>query len=230
MILSIAFAALAEIFTPPFRRVLLKTLGLTFLLLIVVFAAAESTLVHFLVLPYHWLATSLTLLAALALLIGFAFAITPVSFLVAGFFFDELAAIVETKIDAEHPGTIPPLGAQIWIAAVFAALAVMLNIVAVLLLLVPGVNAVIFLLVNAYLLGRGYFELAALRYHKIDEVKAIRRAHGMQIFVAGLFIAALAAVPVANLLTPLFGAALMVRLNHEISVGPAKPGNQNTFG
>jgi CysZ protein len=215
MILSIALAAFAEIFTPPFRRVLLKTLGLTFLLLVAVFAAAESALVHFLVLPYHWLATSLTLLAALALLIGFAFAITPVSFLVAEFFFDELAAIVEAKIDPAHPGTVPPLGAQIRIASAFAVLALALNIVALLLLLVPGVNAVIFLLVNAYLLGRGYFEFAALRYHKIDVVKAVRRAHGMQIFVAGLFIAALAAVPIANLLTPLFGAALMVRLHNK---------------
>src|ERR1700691_3484044 len=76
MILSAAFAALAQIFTPPFRRVLWKTLGLTLLLLVLVFVAAESALAHFLVLPYHWLSTSLTLLAALALLIGFAFAIT----------------------------------------------------------------------------------------------------------------------------------------------------------
>ncbi len=92
MILSAAFAALAQIFTPPFRRVFWKTLGLTLLLLVLVFAGAETALAHFLVLPYHWLATSLTLLAAVALLVGFAFAITPVSFLVAGFFFDELAA------------------------------------------------------------------------------------------------------------------------------------------
>jgi len=230
MILSLAFAALAQIFTPPFRRVLFKTLGLTLLLLVLVFVGAETAFAHFLVLPYHWLTTSLTVLAALALLVGFAFAITPVSFLVAGFFFDELAAIVENEIDPQHPGVTPPFGAQIWIALVFAALALALNIVALLLLLVPGINAVIFLFVNAYLLGRGYFELAALRYHPIDAVRTLRRAHELQIFLAGLFIAALAAVPIANLLTPLFGAALMVRVHNKIGAASSTPARQNTFG
>ncbi|WP_297294968.1 EI24 domain-containing protein [uncultured Methylovirgula sp.] len=219
--LSLAFAALAQIFTAPFRHVLIKTLALTLLFLILIFVGAETALGHFLVLPYHWLATSLIVLAAIALLIGFAFAITPVSFLVAGFFFDELAAIVEAEIDPAHRGKTPPLGAQIRIAAVFAALALALNIIALLLLLVPGVNAVIFLIVNAYLFGRGYFELAALRYRGVEDVGRIRRAHEWQIFLAGLLIAALAAVPVANLLTPLFGAALMVRVHNKIAA-PAK--------
>jgi len=218
MILSSAFAALAQIFSAPFRHVFIKTLALTFLLLILVFAGVEAALAHFLVLPYHWLATSLTVLAAIALLVGFAFAITPVSFLVAGFFFDELAAIVETEIDPARPGKTPPLGAQIRTAIVFAALALALNIVALLLLLVPGVNAVIFLLVNAYLLGRGYFELAALRYRGLEDVGRLRRAHQLEIFLAGLLIAALAAVPLANLLTPLFGPALMVRIHDKLAV------------
>lgn len=218
MILSSAFAALAQIFSAPFRHVFIKTLALTFLLLILVFAGVEVALAHFLVLPYHWLATSLTVLAAVALLVGFAFAITPVSFLVAGFFFDELAAIVETEIDPARPGKTPPLGAQIRTAIVFAALALALNIVALLLLLVPGVNAVIFLLVNAYLLGRGYFELAALRYRGLEDVGRLRRAHQLEIFLAGLLIAALAAVPLANLLTPLFGPALMVRIHDKLAV------------
>ncbi|HEY0145349.1 MAG: sulfate transporter family protein [Methylovirgula sp.] len=222
MILSAAFAALAQIFTPPFRRVFWKTLGLTLLLLVLVFAGAETALAHFLVLPYHWLATSLTLLAAVALLVGFAFAITPVSFLVAGFFFDELAGIVEADIDPQHPGRTAPLGEQIRVAIVFALLALALNIVALALLLVPGVNAVIFLLVNAYLLGRGYFELAALRYRSVEDVGRVRRAHEFQIFLAGMFIAALAAVPIANLLTPLFGAALMVRVHDKIAIQAAK--------
>ncbi|MEJ0051293.1 MAG: sulfate transporter family protein [Methylovirgula sp.] len=222
MILSAAFAALAQIFTPPFRRVFWKTLGLTLLLLVLVFATAETALAHFLVLPYHWLATSLTLLAGLALLVGFAFAITPVSFLVAGFFFDELAGIVEADIDPQRPGRTAPLGEQIRVAIVFALLALALNIVALGLLLVPGVNALIFLIVNAYLLGRGYFELAALRYRSVEDVGRVRRAHEFQIFLAGMFIAALAAVPIANLLTPLFGAALMVRVHDKIARQPLK--------
>ncbi len=51
----------------------------------------------------------------------------------------------------------------------------------------------------------------------------MRRAHELQIFLAGLFIAALAAVPIANLLTPLFGAALMVRVHNRFGAKTLRP-------
>src|SRR5271170_6544079 len=134
MILQSAIAAFEQIFTPPFRRIFLKTLALTLLLLVVVFVAAEKLLVHFLVLPYTWLTTSLIVLAGVALVVGFAFAITPVSFLVGGFFFDELAGFVETEIEPDHPGVTPSFVEQAWVAAKFAALALVLNIAALFLL------------------------------------------------------------------------------------------------
>ena len=49
----------------------------------------------------------------------------------------------------------------------------------------------------------------------------MRRTHSLDIFIAGLFIAAMAAIPVVNLLTPLFGAAFMVRLHKIFSQRPA---------
>ncbi len=215
-----AVAALLQIFTPPFHRVLIKTLALTFLLLIAFFVGIEKLFVTWLVLPYSWLTTLVTVVAGLGLVIGFAFAITPVSFIVAGFFFDELAAIVEEEIDPNHPlGAAPPLGDALLVAAKFAGVALVVNLGALILLFVPGLNAVVFFVANAYLLGRGYFELAALRYRAIEDVVAMRRTHGAEIFIAGLFIAVLAAVPIANLLTPLFGAAFMVRMHRIFSVG-----------
>lgn len=221
--INAAYAALQQIFSPPFRRVLLKTLALTFLLLIVFFVGVEKLFVTWLVLPYSWLTTFITVVAGLGLVIGLTFAITPVSFIVAGFFFDELAEIVESEIDPAHPiGTPPPLAAAILVAAKFAGVALLVNLVALVLLFVPGLNAVVFFAANAYLLGRGYFELAALRYRAIEDIVAMRRMHGVEIFIAGLFIAVLAAIPVANLLTPLFGAAFMVRM-HRIFSQPLPP-------
>ena len=221
--INAALAAFQQIFTPPFRRVLVKTLALTFLLLIVFFVGVEKLVVAWLVLPYSWLATFFTVAAGLGLAIGLAFAITPVAFIVAGFFFDELAAIVEADIDPEHPlGTTPPLGDMLLVSTTFAGVALLVNLGALVLLFVPGLNAVVFFVANAYLLGRGYFELAALRYRAIEDVVAMRRMHGVEIFVAGLFIAVLAAIPVANLLTPLFGTAFMVRI-HRIFSRPLPP-------
>lgn len=226
-----ALAAFQQIFTPPFRRVLFKTLALTFLLLIAFFVGIEKLFVTWLVLPYSWLATLVSVVAGLGLVIGFAFAITPVSFIVAGFFFDELAAIVEAEIGPEHPlGTPPPLGDVLLVSAKFAGVAVLVNLCALVLLFVPGLNALVFFVANAYLLGRGYFELAALRYRAIEDVVAMRRTHGVEIFVAGLFIAGLAAIPIANLLTPLFGAAFMVRMHRIFSRPAQSPGPQSRRG
>ncbi|MGH6677061.1 MAG: sulfate transporter family protein [Xanthobacteraceae bacterium] len=217
MSLDTIFDAIQQVFSPSFRRVLLKTLGLTLLLLIFIFVAAERLLVHFLVLPSSWVTLSLAVLAGIALVVGFAFAVTPVSFIVGGFFFDELAEIVEKEIDPTHPGRAPPFEQVARVAVKFAALALILNLAALFLLLIPGLNAVVFILVNGYLFGRGYFEFAALRYRKVEDIRRLRQAHELQIFLAGLAIAALAAVPLANLLTPLFGAALMVRVHKNLS-------------
>ena len=162
MMIDAAYAALLQIFTPPFRRVLIKTLALTFLLLVVFCVGVEKLFVTWLVLPYSWLTTLLTVLAGLGLVVGLAFAITPVSFLVAGIFFDELAEIVEKEIDPATPGTTPAFVDMFLVAAKFAGVAVLVNIGAFILLLVPGLNAIVFFAANAYLLGRGYFEFAAL--------------------------------------------------------------------
>lgn len=219
MYFDAAVAAFQQIFTPSFRRVFLKTLALTFLLLIGFFIGAEKLFAVWLVLPYAWLTTVLSVIVGLGVVVGLAFAITPVSFIVAGFFFDELAAIVEAEIDPFGPvGKTPPLGDVIRVAAKFTLVAILVNLLALVLLLVPGVNAIVFFLANAYLFGRGYFELAALRYRTIEDVDAMRRLYGLQIFIAGLFVAGLAAVPVVNLLVPLFGAAFMVRIHKKLSL------------
>ena len=87
---------------------------------------------------------------------------------------------------------------------------------ALLLLLVPGVNVVAFFGANAYLFGRGFFELAVLRHCSPPVMRDLRRAHALRIFIAGALCAGLAAVPLANLLTPLFATALLVRVAQPI--------------
>src|SRR6185437_5679744 len=60
MYFDAAVAAFQQIFTPAFRRVFLKTLALTFLLLIGFFIGAEKLFAAWLVLPYAWLTTVLS--------------------------------------------------------------------------------------------------------------------------------------------------------------------------
>ena len=140
--------------------------------------------------------------------------IAPVTAVVAGFFLDGVAEIIEARdYPGDRPGTAVPVGRAIIYTAKFLGIVIVGNIIAVLLLFVPGVNIIAFLLVNGYLFGREFFEFAAMRYRSEDEVRQMRSKHRGTIFLAGLVIAAFLSIPLLNLLTPLFAAGLMVHLH-----------------
>src|SRR5947209_163130 len=217
-----ALAAFRQIFTPPFRTVLIKTLGLTLLLLALVWLGLDRLVLHFLTVQTPWVATVLSIVTGIGLFIGLAFLLAPTSSLVAGLFLDELAEIVEREIyPPDGVGRALPAGYAVWLAVRFALLSALVNFIALMLLLVPGINAIAFFIANGYLLSREFFELAALRYRPLEEVGALRRRYRFRIFIAGLLIAALLAVPILNLLTPLFGTAFMVRLHKRIAPAAA---------
>jgi CysZ protein len=213
-----ALAAFRQIFTPPFRAVLVKTLGLTLLILTLAWLGLDRLVLHFVSVQTPWVATLLSIVTGVGLFVGLAFLLAPTSSLVAGLFLDELAEIVEREIyPPSATGHTLPAGYAVWLAIRFALLSALVNFIALILLLVPGINAIAFFVANAYLFSREFFELAALRYRPLEEVRALRQRYRLRIFIAGLLIAAFLAVPILNLLTPLFGTAFMVRLHKRIA-------------
>ena len=84
-------------------------------------------------------------------------------------------------------------------------------------LLFAGFGAVIFFLATAFLLGREYFELAAMRYRPPAEAKRLRKTHHRTVFLAGMLIAAFVSIPIVNLATPLFAMALMVHMHKRLA-------------
>ena len=92
-----------------------------------------------------------------------------------------------------------------------------MTVLALALLLVPGINAVAFLGANAYLSGRQYFEFAALRYRPSAGAEALRRTHAGRVTAGGLCVALFLSVPILNLLTPLFATSLMVRMHRRLA-------------
>ncbi len=220
--LQAAYAALNQILTPPWRATLWKVLALTLALLALMWLGLDRLVVGNIAagdwFPWPWLKTVLTVLTGVGLFVGMAFLVAPASSLVAGFFLDDLADLVEREVyPPGAQGAALPAGQAAWLAARFAAVSLGVNLVALVLFLLPGVNALVFFVANAYLLGREYFELAALRYRPIEEVRELRRRHGVALFACGLLIAAFVAVPIVNLLTPLFGVAFMVRMHKMIA-------------
>jgi CysZ protein len=215
--ISDALAAFDQIFSPPFRKVLYRSLALTLGVLALVWLGLNRLAAAYATTPWPWLDTIIAIIAAVGLIVGLVFLVAPVSALVAGFYLDELAETVERAIAPDHVGRALPGGQASWLAVKFAAVSVLVNLLALGLLLLPGINILAFFGANAYLLSREYFELAALRYRPIDEVRALRSAHRFYLFVCGLMIAALVAIPVLNLLTPLFATAFMVRVHRRLA-------------
>jgi CysZ protein len=213
-----AVLALRDILSPPFRGVLVKALALTIALLVALWLTLEWLFSHFVVTPWPWLDTALEVMTGVGFLVGLGFLVAPVAALFAGLFLDDVAEMVElTHYQADPLGRPQPLFVGIVTAAKFLLLVLLVNAVALPLVLILGFGFLIFLAANAYLLGREYFELAALRHHDEPAARRLRRDHAGTIFAAGLLIAAFLAIPIVNLLGPLFATAFMVHLEKRIS-------------
>jgi len=226
VIFDAARTAALELLSPPFRAVFLKTLGLTVLALVALWFGLTS-LVEWLALP--WLQTLLPgmpswagwlggIIAAIALAFGMALLIAPVTAVIAGLFLDDVAEVVErTDYPRDPPGRAMPALRSMVLAIKFLGVVIAGNIVALMLLLVPGINIAAFFIVNGYLLGREFFEFAAMRFRSPQEARSFRAKHAATVFLAGLVIAGFLAIPIVNLLTPLFAAGLMVHLHKLVS-------------
>jgi uncharacterized protein involved in cysteine biosynthesis len=234
--LDAAIKALSHILSPEVRSVLLKSIGLAIALLVVLVIALNRLLVwlaepgrdfveHTVGLTSHgpvvtilvWL---LTVALGFGLVTGAIFLMPAVTSLVASFFCDEIAEQVEREqYPADPVGVALPLMRAIIEGVKAALLALCVYLVAVPSLFFAGFGAVIFFIATAYVLGRTYFELAAMRFHPVAEAKALRRANNMAIFIAGMFIAAFVSIPIVNLATPLFGMAFMVHVHKNLSGG-----------
>jgi len=215
--LTAAGQAFRDLFTPPFRAVLFKSVGFTIALLVLLIAALVWAFGYFVTLP-GWAETTIQWLGGGALVIGSIFLVPPASSLVAGLYLDAIAGEVERQhFPQDRPGRELPMAKSIGLALRFFFVVAAVNILALFLLLVPGVNLIAFYIGNGYLLGREYFELAAMRHIPSAEARSLRKANRGTVFLAGLIIAGLASVPILNFLTPLFATGFMVRVFKSIA-------------
>jgi uncharacterized protein involved in cysteine biosynthesis len=134
--------------------------------------------------------------------------------LIMGFFLERVAATVEAL---EYPGRgaprVQPLGETIRGTLRLMGLTILLNILALpVYLLMPGINLFVFLALNGYLFGREYFEVVALRRLDTAATRAVRQRFAARLFIGGVMIAGLFAVPLVNLIAPVVATAFMVHV------------------
>jgi CysZ protein len=239
MLLDAAVKALSQMASRPFRTVLWKSIGVALVLLIILGIALQRLLAWMLGSGGIWIESTvgpswhvtldvvqwmLAIVAGLGVLVGMVFLVPPVTALVASFFADEIAAQVERDhYPADPPGKPLPIGRALLEGVRTALLSLLVYLCAVPFLLVAGLGFVVFFFANAFLLGREYFHLAAMRFHPVAEAKLMRKRHQSTVFVAGLLIAAFVSVPVINLATPLFATALMVHIHKRLTESRQRP-------
>src|SRR5215469_3485498 len=228
-----ATKAIIQLFSPPLRSVLWKSIGLALAFIVVVGIALDRLIVHLVDLgsasaeatfgsPAHWpvnaVAWLLSIATALGIIVGSVMLMPAVTAMVGSFFADQIADEVEREhYPADPRGKAVPLWLALWEGGKTALLALVVYLIAAPLLLFAGFGAVVFFLATAYVLGREYFELAAMRLRPRAEAKAMRRRNAALVYVGGLFIAAFVSIPVVNLATPLFAMAFMVHLHKRVS-------------
>lgn len=207
-----AFTALADVLSPDFRSVLFKAVGLAILLLIAVIAGTVVLLDMLKLAPWGWGNNIIEVVAGLGMAVLAFFMIPPVTALFAGLYLDHIAGLVERKhYPQDAPGRQLPTGKALLLGLQFGLLVLVVNL-AVLPMLLFGIGALVLLLVNAYLISREYFEMAAMRHMPMEEARQLRRENSPQILAAGFIPAALALVPLVNLTVPLFSTSYFVHI------------------
>jgi len=213
-----ALDAFIDIFSPAFRNVMLKSLALTIAVMVVVYWALDRFALTFVTTHTDWLATLISILVGFGLVIALAVLAAPTTSLVASFFLDEIADLVEREVDpAGARGKPAPALEAALFSLRFAALSAVVTLVALVLFFIPGLGFAAWIAANAYLLGGEYFQLAAMRFGSTARARELRQRFSPQVYLGGLIVAGFVAIPLLNLFTPLFATALMARLHKRLT-------------
>lgn len=211
--ISAFLKAVGQFSDPAIRRVMWISVGSTIAIFIALFAAIWFALSKTVLFDIWWIEDFVDMLGATA-----AFGLTWILFpAVASSIVALLLERVANAVEARHyphlpaasgAGLMDALASTVKLVAVMVAL----NILALPLYLIPVINLFVFYGLNGYLLGREYFELAALRRMIPADAYVLRKSHGIRVFLSGALIAFLLTIPVINLLAPVIGTAAMVHL------------------
>ncbi len=229
--------ALVQIADPAFRTVLLKSIGWTLLLVgppVFGFAAIIGLISGFLAwllpdqLTLPWIGTMTTGAASLSgfglsvLLFLMSVLMLPVASAFVGLYQESIAARVERRFYPALPDADPvPFWDGVWDGLRFLGFFALTNTIAlVVYLTLPLLAPYVFWILNGLLLGRQFFELAAMR--RIGRKPALRlmRRHYRQIWLAGIVLAVPMTLPLFNLVIPIVGVAVYTHMFHRLCSRP----------
>ena len=229
MILTDFAKALAQLPDPRFQSVLWRGIGLTIALLVGLYALLLQLIAWATADPITlpgvgevtWIGDLLGWGSLGLVLFLSIFLMVPVASAITSLFLDEVADAVEQKHYPTLP-PVPPVGFWEGLRDTvnFMGVLIAANLLAfILYALLPFAAVFIFYALNGYLLGREYFQLAAMRREGREGAKALRKKYSGQIWAAGCLMAVPLSFPLINLIIPILGAATFTHLYHRLSRG-----------
>jgi CysZ protein len=205
--------ALGQLGDPRLRKPLFKSLGLTLAAFAVLWAGIGWLLANTRFFENGWLDTGTGALGGIAALVLSIVIFPSVVAAFLGVFLEDVAAAVDAR---HYPGLPAPLKrsavSEIAGALRLVAMAVALNLLVLPLYLVPGLNLVVFLATNGFLLAREYVTMSAARRLDSHDARRLWRDRRGQAWLAGAAFAALSTIPVVNLAAPVVAVATTTHL------------------
>ena len=227
MIFTDFFKAVAQFTDARFRSVLWRGIGLTIALLVAVYAAflwvvqqlAGMQAVTDLVGDASWVGGLLSVTSLFVMVFLSIFLMVPVASAITSLFLDEVATAVE---DRHYPHLAPAPRVAFWEglkdSVNFLGVLIGANVLALAIyVILPFSIPFLFVGLNGYLLGREYFQIAAMRRLGREGARTLRRAHGAEVWFAGVLMTLPLMIPFVNLLVPILGAATFTHLFHRVN-------------
>lgn len=221
--------AVGQLSDPRFKRVLFLGLALTIALLFGVYALFLVTINSFapeaLVIPIigeiTWIKDLMGWGSILFMLILSFFLMIPVASAFTGLFLEDVAKAVEHKYYPTLPPTPRiPFGETVTDTLNFLGLLIGANLLAFFVYAFLNVlSPLLFWTLNGYLLGREYFQMAAMRRLGRAGAKALRKKHWAEIWVAGVLMTIPLTIPLINLLIPVLAAATFTHMFQRLDGG-----------
>ena len=229
MIFQAFFAALGQLPDPRFRSVLWRGIGLTIVLLIAIYAGFLQLISWLTAEPITlpgvgavtWFGDFLSWGSLGVVIVMSVFLMVPVASAITSLFLDEVAQAVEDE-HYPHMPRVPSVSFSEGLRDSISFLGVLIgaNFLAITLYMIfPFAAFFIFYALNGFLLGREYFQMAAMRRVGRTRAKELRRQHSGTIWIAGCLMAIPLSFPLINLVIPILGAATFTHLYHSLNRG-----------
>ena len=215
------FLAIEQLGDPRIRGVIIRAVMISAALFIGLMFAAGWLLSGLSVFGISWIDGAVSFLGGGAAFVIGLFLFPAFTGIIVSFMLEEIASAVEARHYQDLPAAREePVMEMVGNAVRFAGVTVILNllvfiivvpIMLITIVLIPVIPFVFYGL-NGYLLGREYFEFAAIRRLNPAAGRTLRRHFKLRVFMCGIAIAVLMTIPFVNWVMSVVAAAYMVHV------------------